>query len=64
VKVFEPLKECRSDGSYALEASPLSWAAYRRTGNGLKAFVFYVGDREAFMQQFNERLTGAPPLAP
>ena len=45
---------------YPLEESPFSWSAYRRTGNGLKEFVFYVGDREAFMQQFNALLAGLP----
>lgn len=45
---------------YPLEESAFSLAAYRRTGNGLKEFSYYVEDRALFMARLNELLAGHP----
>ena len=34
--------------------------AYTATGNGLKEFVYYISDRDKFMEKFNEALSGQP----
>ena len=34
--------------------------AYSRTGNGLKELVYYISDREAFLSEFNEVVSGHP----
>src|SRR5262245_6087826 len=34
--------------------------AYSRTGNGLKELVYYISDRDRFMQAFNEALKNRP----
>ncbi|ALN18602.1 Family of uncharacterised function (DUF695) [Ectopseudomonas mendocina] len=34
--------------------------AYTATGNGLKEFVYYIADREAFMANVNEALSDHP----
>lgn len=34
--------------------------AYRRTGNGLKEFAFYIADRDQFMAAFNAALRSHP----
>ncbi|EOD78866.1 hypothetical protein D515_02373 [Grimontia indica] len=36
----------------------LYFDVYSATGNDLKEFVFYIADREIFMKQFNEALSG------
>jgi len=35
--------------------------AYSRTGNGLKELVYYISDRDQFMNQFNEALKNHTP---
>ena len=44
----------------ALEARRLSRHAYSRTGNNLKEFVFYIQDRDQFMDALNEALRTHP----
>jgi Family of unknown function (DUF695) len=46
---LDPLEDCTN-----------SFQAYRRTGNGLKEFVYYVGDQGEFMARFNDLLAGHP----
>ena len=36
------------------------WHAYSRTGNGSKELVYYISDREQFVSEFNEALSGHP----
>ena len=45
---------------YPLEESELSVSAYRRTGNGLKEFVYYVEDQAQFLAKLNELLAAHP----
>ena len=35
--------------------------ACSRTGNGLKELVYYISDREQFMEAFNDALKDQPP---
>lgn len=49
-RVIDPLIEDRGN----------SQLAYVRTGFGRKEWLFYVRDRDAFMQAFNDRLAGRP----
>lgn len=41
-----------------IERPDLCVEAYRRVGGGLREFVFYVGDREKFMAEFNANVSG------
>lgn len=45
---------------YPLEESEFSVSAYRRTGNDLKEFVYYVEDQSHFLAQLNELLAAHP----
>ncbi len=38
----------------------LYFDVYSATGNNLKEFVFYINDREKFMSNFNDALSGHP----
>jgi hypothetical protein len=44
-----------------LERGALCRHAYSRTGNGLKEFVYYISDRDRFMDAFNNALSEHPP---
>lgn len=46
------------DALQVLEAPGQCRSAYRRTGNGLKEFVFYIHDRDGFMARLNAVLAG------
>lgn len=43
-----------------LEDAALCYLAYSRTGNGLKELVYYISDRDRFMDAFNDALSGHP----
>lgn len=34
--------------------------AYRRIGAGIREFVYYIGDRERFLEEFNDFVSGDP----
>lgn len=49
------------DGLETIEGNGVVYLdAYTVTGNGLKEFVYYIADREAFMANFNQALSEHP----
>jgi len=42
----------------SIQADELCVQVYTKTGNGLKEFVSYIGDRNEFMRAFSEALAG------
>ncbi|WP_290536986.1 DUF695 domain-containing protein [Alcanivorax sp.] len=50
------------NGLEAIEGRKIIYLdVYTATGNNLKEFVFYIADREEFMEKFNESLSGHKP---
>ena len=43
-----------------LESRELCKHAYSKTGNSLKQLVYYIADRDLFMNAFNDALVGEP----
>jgi hypothetical protein len=43
-----------------IERPTFCFEAYRRVGNGLREFVFYIADRDQFMAELNEHLASHP----
>lgn len=43
-----------------IESPDFCFEAYRRIGDGLREFVFYIADREKFMQEFNRHAADDP----
>jgi hypothetical protein len=46
--------------SAAFENSSNATWAFNRTGNHLKEFAYYIGDRDSFIEKFNEVLSSHP----
>ena len=43
-----------------IERPEICVEAYRRIGAGLREFVYYIVDRELFLEEFNEHVAGEP----
>ena len=43
-----------------LQENELGVQVYTRTGKGLKELVYYIGDRDEFMEAFNQALSDQP----
>jgi len=43
-----------------IQENELCVQVYSKTGNGLKELVYYIGDRDEFMQTLNDALSDQP----
>ena len=43
-----------------IERPEMCVEAYRRIGAGLREFVYYIGERERFIEEFNDRVAEDP----